>query len=293
MRQLLAALSAILIVALCASHSSAQSKAPTQGQQTKPVKVIAGGTAAVPTDSSSSSSSSPLAPLSRWLPLGDGGSGTGEGTAASRLIQTAAVLTLLSIAPALLIMATSFTRFLIAFSFLRSGLGLQGAPANIVLITLALFMTLYVMAPTFDTAWEGGAKPLLENRISEQEGLKRIVEPFERFMRANVREKELKVFQDIAARKATANRGSVEAGERSLRTLVPAFIISELRRGFEIGFLILLPFLVIDLLVATFVMSMGMMMLSPTVFSLPCKVLFFVLIDGWSLIVHGLVRSFV
>jgi len=200
----------------------------------------------------------------------------------------AAVLTALSFVPALLIMATSFTRFLIAFSFLRAGLGLQGAPANLVLISLSLFMTFYVMAPTFDKAWEDGGRLLFERRISEQEAFPRILAPFENFMRSNARPKDVEMFEELAAQRL---KGAAAAGQ--LRVLVPAFMISELRRGFEIGFMILLPFLVIDLLVATLVMSMGMMMISPTVFSLPCKVLFFVLIDGWSLLVHGLVRSFV
>lgn len=227
--------------------------------------------------------------LLRLLPIaGDARAAADDSSVTSRIFQMAAVLTLLSVAPALLIMTTSFTRFLIAFSFLRAGLGLQGAPANIVLIVLALFMTLYVMSPVLDEAWESGAKPLIENKIDEAEAVKRVVKPFERFMLANVREKDLRMFQDLAAQQGV-DGGQSGAG---LRALAPAFIVSELRRGFEIGFLILLPFLVIDLLVATLVMSMGMMMLSPTVFSLPCKVLFFVLIDGWSLIVHGLVRSF-
>jgi len=227
---------------------------------------------------------------SKLLPLGDGGATPGEGTVSGRIFQLATVITALSVAPTLLIMVTSFTRFLIAFSFLRSGLGLQGAPANIVLITLALFMTFFVMAPTFEKAWETGGRPLVENKISEQEALRNILKPFEEFMLANVREKELKTFQELAIRKSEDGGG---AADGSLRVLIPAFIVSELRRGFEIGFLILLPFLVIDLLVATLVMSMGMMMVSPTVFSLPLKVLFFVSIDGWNLIVSGLVKSFV
>ena len=214
----------------------------------------------------------------------------GEGSVTGRIVQTATVLTLVSVAPLILIMVTSFTRFLIAFSFLRSGLGLQGAPANLVLIALALFMTFYVMAPTFDKAWQDGARPLLDNRIDEQRAIALVIAPFEAFMRANVREKDLKLFEDLAIEKIKLKP---DAGGTALRVLIPAFIVSELRRGFEIGFLILLPFLVIDLIVATLVMSMGMMMLSPTVFSLPCKVMFFVLIDGWHLLVGGLVRSFV
>lgn len=213
----------------------------------------------------------------------------GSGTVSGRMIQLVAVITVLSLAPGLLITLTSFTRFVIALAFLRAGLGLQTTPANLILISLALFMTFYVMGPTFDKAWEDGLKPLLDNRITESEAYERVAAPFKTFMRANVREKDLQLFADLAAERFKVDGESADA---EMRILVPAFMISELRRGFEIGFLIVLPFLVIDLIVATLTMSMGMMMLSPTVISLPFKVLFFVLIDGWNLIVGGLVRSF-
>lgn len=223
------------------------------------------------------------------IPRLDGLAAAGEGPITSRIIQLAAALTIMSIAPALLIMVTSFTRFVIAFSFLRSGLGLQSTPANLILISLALCMTFYVMAPTFERAWQEGIRPLVDNQISEQEAYARVSLPFREFMRGNVREKDLKLFQDLATDKIGMKQ---DGSDQDLRILVPAFIVSELRRGFEIGFLIILPFLVIDLIVATLVMSMGMMMVSPSVFSLPCKVLFFVLIDGWHVLVGGLVRSF-
>jgi flagellar biosynthetic protein FliP len=184
---------------------------------------------------------------------------------------------------------TCFTRFVIALSFLRAGLGLQTTPANLVLISLALFMTFYVMAPTFDRAWQSGLSPFMENRISEQEAYVQVTQPFKAFMRANVREKDLQLFEDLASQNGTPRP---EGSEVELRVLIPAFMISELRRGFEIGFLIVLPFLVIDMIVATLTMSMGMMMLPPTVISLPFKILFFVLIDGWNLLIGGLVRSF-
>lgn len=217
-----------------------------------------------------------------------------DGTVTGRILQMAALLTAMSFAPALLVMSTSFTRFLIAFSFLRTGLGLQGAPANIVLIGLALFMTVHVMAPTAEQAWKEGAQPLLEKKITEEQAFEKVAQPFKLFMLEHVREKDLALFRDLAKRASgTAPQVRTGSNDVELRVLVPAFMISELRRGFEIGFLILLPFLVIDLIVATVVMSMGMMMVSPAVFSLPCKVLFFVLIDGWNLIVGGLVRSFV
>ncbi len=150
-------------------------------------------------------------------------------------------------------------------------------------------MTFYVMAPTFDRAWSEGVRPLQENRITEEEAFTRITDPFREFMSAQVRPKDLQTFQDLASRTFP----KPQEGEKiDLRILIPAFMISELRRGFEIGFLIALPFLVIDMIVSTIVMSMGMMMLPPTVISLPFKVLFFILIDGWNLLVSGLVRSF-
>jgi flagellar biosynthetic protein FliP len=213
----------------------------------------------------------------------------GDGTATGRIVQLILVVTVLSVAPGLLMMVTCFTRFVIALSFLRAGLGLQTTPANLILISLALFMTFYVMAPTFDNAWQNGLKPLMENKINEQEAYTRVTTPFKTFMRANVRDRDLKLFEDLAGEKLGIR---AEGSDVEMRVLIPAFMISELRRGFEIGFLIVLPFLVIDMIVATLTMSMGMMMLPPTVISLPFKVLFFVLIDGWNLLIGGLVRSF-
>jgi flagellar biosynthesis protein FliP len=208
-------------------------------------------------------------------------------TASGRIMELVAILTVLSVAPGLLIMVTSFTRFIVALSFLRSGLGLQSAPANLVLISLSLFMTFFVMAPTFDRAWQNGLKPLMDNQISQQDALGAVVEPFREFMLSQVREKDVALFESLS-------KGRFDVAERSkadLRLLIPAFMISELRRGFEIGFLIVLPFLVIDMIVATLTMSMGMMMLPPSVISLPVKIMFFVLIDGWNLLIGSLVRS--
>lgn len=207
-----------------------------------------------------------------------------------RIIQYVVLLTVLSIAPGLLIMVTSFTRFVIAFSFLRSGLGLQSTPANLVLVSLALFLTFFIMAPVFEKAKSEGLDPYMANEISGEEAYKRITGPFREFMQRNVREKDLALFESIARER---NIPVMEEGEIDLRILVPAFMISELRRGFEIGFLIALPFLVIDLITAMLTMSMGMMMLPPTVISLPFKVLFFVLIDGWNLLVGSLINSFI
>ena len=212
---------------------------------------------------------------------------TGGASATGRVLQIAAILTALSVAPGLLIMVTSFTRFIVALSFLRTGLGLQSTPANVVLTSLALFMTLFVMAPTFDRAWREGLQPLMENSLAEDKALAAISAPFRDFMLAQVREKDMALFENLS-------RGRFEIKDRSsadMRILIPAFMISELRRGFEIGFMIVLPFLVIDLITATLTMSMGMMMLPPTVLSLPAKLLFFVMIDGWNLLIGSLVRS--
>jgi flagellar biosynthetic protein FliP len=226
----------------------------------------------------------------------------GDATAAGRIVQLILIITVLSVAPGLLVMVTCFTRFVVVLSFLRAGLGLQTTPANLILISLALFMTFYVMGPTFDQAWQGGVQPLVENKIDEQEAYKRIAAPFRTFMRANVRDRDLKLFEELAPGQRRASQDkepapgrtqASETGDVELRVLIPAFMISELRRAFEIGFLIVLPFLVIDLIVATLTMSMGMMMLPPTVISLPFKILFFVLIDGWNLLVGSLVRSFI
>ncbi|MBB5751017.1 flagellar type III secretion system pore protein FliP [Prosthecomicrobium pneumaticum] len=214
----------------------------------------------------------------------------GGAAATGRIVQMIALLTVLSVAPGLLIMVTSFTRFVVAFSFLRSGLGLQSTPANLVLISLSLFMTFYVMGPTFDRAWKEGIRPLTENQITEQEALARTVEPFRAFMLSQVRPKDLDTFANLAIE--TGQTASTDPETIELRILIPAFMISELRRGFEIGFLIVLPFLVIDMVVATLVMSMGMMMMPPAVIALPFKVLFFILIDGWNLLAAGLIRSF-
>jgi len=230
----------------------------------------------------------------------------GDASVTGRIVQLVLVLTVLSVAPGLLIMVTSFTRFVIALSFLRSGLGLQSTPANLVLISLALFMTFHVMTPTFDRAWTDGVRPLMDNQITEEQAFQRITAPFREFMITQVRPKDLSMFADLAAahQKSRSRLAAAKIEPRAesdatsvsddidLRVLIPAFMVSELRRAFEIGFLIVLPFLVIDMVVGTLVMSMGMMMMPPVVLALPFKILFFVLIDGWNLVVGGLVRSF-
>jgi flagellar biosynthesis protein FliP len=204
-------------------------------------------------------------------------------------VQLFGLVTILAIAPGILITVTSFTRFIVAFSILRSGMGMQSTPANMILTSLALLMTFYVMSPVFDRAWNEGVQPLMRNEISNADALGRVSQPFREFMLNNVREKDIELFVDLAKERG-ADPGAGAAVE--LRVLVPAFMISELRRGFEIGFLVVLPFLVIDLVVSTITMAMGMMMLPPTVVALPFKILFFILVDGWNLLVGSMIHSF-
>jgi flagellar biosynthetic protein FliP len=210
----------------------------------------------------------------------------GGGSYTSQLVQIVALITVLSLAPGILVMVTSFTRIVIVLSFLRSALGLQQTPPNPVLIGLALFLTAFVMGPTFQRAYEQGLAPYLAEEIDEATAFERASAPVRAFMLTHTREKDLDLFLDLAG-------VAPEAAEATpLRTLVPAFMISELRRAFEIGFLIFIPFLVIDLLIASVLMSMGMMMLPPVMISLPIKLIFFVLVDGWYLVAGSLVQSF-
>ncbi|ACT56845.1 flagellar type III secretion system pore protein FliP [Candidatus Liberibacter asiaticus] len=208
------------------------------------------------------------------------------------IVRTFGIFTILSIAPILLIMVTCFPRFIIVFSILRTGMGMGSVPPNLVIISLALFMTFYVMSPTLDRSIEMGIQPLMNNQITETTAIQRVAEPFWVFMRNNTREKDLSLFMDMA-HSSHRNTDITKNDHIEYRILIPSFMISELRRSFEIGFLIILPFLIIDMIVATIVMAMGMMMLPPTSISLPFKVIFFVLIDGWSLLVENLVKSFI
>jgi flagellar biosynthetic protein FliP len=193
----------------------------------------------------------------------------------------------LSLAPSILVMVTSFTRIVVVLSLLRTALGTATAPPNTVLVSLALFLTAFVMGPAFERAYDIGIKPLINNEITTQQAFERSSEPLRAFMLKNVREKDLTLFVDMS-REARPDKPE----DLSLRVLVPAFMISELKRAFEIGFLLFLPFLIIDLVVASVLMSMGMMMLPPVVVSLPFKLIFFVLVDGWSLVAGSLVQSY-
>lgn len=211
----------------------------------------------------------------------------GNASATSRIVQLTALLTVLSLAPSLLVMMTAFTRIVIVLSLLRSAIGAQGTPPNTVLIGLALFLTLFVMQPVLDQSWTAGLQPMTEGRIGELEGLARSAEPFRKFMAVNVRPDDLRLFLDLAHLPEPPT--PEQAGWRAL---VPGFVVSELRRAFEMGFLLYLPFLVIDMVVASVLMSLGMMMLPPNVVSLPFKLIFFVLVDGWRLVSGSLVQSF-
>lgn len=211
----------------------------------------------------------------------------GQPGATSRLVQLTALIGLLSLAPSLLIMATAFARIVIVLALLRSAIGAAGIPPNPVLIGLALFLTFFVMQPVLDQAWTQGLLPMSEGRIGEIEGLTAAAEPFRRFMAAHVRDADLSLFLDLARLQPVA-----DPDQAPWRALVPAFMVSELKRAFEIGFLLFLPFLVIDMVVASLLMSLGMMMLPPSVVALPFKLIFFVIVDGWRLVAAGLVQGF-
>lgn len=209
-----------------------------------------------------------------------------EGGLSARIIQLVILTTVLSLAPSILIMMTSFIRIVIVLSLLRTAIGIQQSPPNPVIISLALFLTAFVMAPTFSAAYESGVKPFMDEEISIEEAFPKTAAPVKEFMLSQVREKDLELFFDMAA----VEPESPEA--TPLHVLVPAFMISELRRAFEIGFLIFIPFLIIDMVISSILMAMGMLMLPPIVISLPFKLIFFVLIDGWRLLAGSLVQSF-
>jgi flagellar biosynthesis protein FliP len=216
------------------------------------------------------------------LDLGDDG-----GSTTARIIQLILLLSVLSIAPALLVMVTSFTRIIVVLSFLRTALGTQQTPPNQVLIGLALFLTLFIMAPVFEKSYQDGLLPLINEELPEEAAIAAAAEPFRLFMLRHVRESDLELFMNMNPDLEVA-----QASETPYQVLIPAFMISELRRAFEIGFLIFVPFLIIDMLVASVLMAMGMMMLPPVLISLPFKLIFFVLVDGWYMVAGSLVRSF-
>jgi flagellar biosynthesis protein FliP len=202
-------------------------------------------------------------------------------------LQILGIMTMLTFLPALLMMVTSFTRIIIVFSILRQALGLQQSPSNQILIGLALFLTLFIMQPVFDKANEDALQPYINQKINAQEAMKKAAAPFHAFMLAQTRESDIGLFVGIAKRQPIAT-----PEETPFNILIPAFIISELKTAFQIGFIIFIPFLVIDIVVSSVLMAMGMMMLSPLIISLPFKIMLFVLVDGWAMIVGTLAASY-
>ena len=213
--------------------------------------------------------------------------GTGEGLTA-RVLQLTALITVLSLAPSILIMTTSFIRFVVVLSLLRTAIGLQQAPPNVVLVSLAMFMTAFVMQPTWSQAYDDGIGPVMREELPLDEAFPRIAAPIKGFMLLHTRDADLELFIDLA----NLETPPATAQETPLRIVIPAFMISELRRSFEIGFMLFIPFLIIDLVVSSLLMSMGMMMLPPVTISLPFKLIFFVLVDGWRLVAGSLIESF-
>ena len=209
------------------------------------------------------------------------------GSTTGRIVNMVLLLTVLSLAPSILIMTTSFTRLVIVFSIVRSALATNTTPPNMVMVSLALFLTSFIMMPTFEQSWEQGIKPLVEEKVEMVEGLNLAMQPIKKFMLNNTRDKDLNLFMNLS------NTDKVEKMEDvPLKVAIPSFMISELRRAFEIGFLIYVPFLIIDMIIASVLMSMGMMMLPPTMLAMPFKLIFFVLVDGWYLLCGSLVKSF-
>jgi flagellar biosynthesis protein FliP len=212
--------------------------------------------------------------------------GQGQGLT-ERALQLVALITVLSLAPSILVMVTSFTRIVVVLSLLRTALGTGTSPPNAVISGLALFLTAFIMTPTFEQSYRQGVQPLLAGQIREAEAFERATAPFKDFMLKHVRAKDLDLFLDLAKQPRPQT-----AQQTPLQALIPAFMISELRRAFEIGFLLFIPFLIIDLVVSSILISMGMMMVPPVTVSLPFKLIFFVLVDGWSLVVGSLVQSY-
>ncbi len=225
--------------------------------------------------------------LAQNISIDLGTDGDGGGTVSGRIIQIVALMSVLSLAPSILVMMTSFTRIVVVLSFLRTALGVQQTPPNSVIISLALFLTFFIMSPTLYSAYEEGVLPLINEEITEIEAFERGTTPFKEFMLNHVRDDDLTLFIDLS------ETGPYdEVMDVPLQIVIPSFMISELRRAFEIGFMLFLPFLIIDLVTASILMSMGMMMLPPVTISLPFKIVFFVLVDGWYLISGSLVQSF-
>lgn len=237
---------------------------------------------AAPAQAAPTPSPSPAATTGLQLPQVTSGSGS-----LAQPVSLVLLLGALSLLPGLLIMVTAFTRIVIVLGFTRSALGTQGVPPNQVLIGLSIFLTFFVMGPVFKQVNHDAVQPLMAGRISQELAFKRGMEPFRTYMLKQVREKDLQLFVDLSGKKAPATPKDVPT-----TTLVPAYVISELRAAFLIGFVIFIPFIVIDLVVSAALSAMGMAMLPPSLISLPFKLLLFVAVDGWYLLVSSLVRSF-
>ncbi len=229
--------------------------------------------------------SSPALAQAFTVDLGGGEEGTS--TVSGRVIQLVLLLTVLSLAPSILIMMTSFTRIVVVLSFLRTAIGIQQTPPNTVMVSLAMFLTFFIMAPTFESAYNNALKPMINEEIDEVTAFERGITPFKEFMLKHVREQDLQLFMDLSKTEPPE-----QIIDTPIQVIVPAFMISELKRAFEIGFMLFLPFLIIDMVTASILMSMGMMMLPPVTISLPFKIVFFVLVDGWYLICGSLIQSF-
>jgi len=221
------------------------------------------------------------------LPAITTGPAPGGGQTYSLSIQTLLLLTSLSFLPALLLMMTGFTRIIIVLSLLRQALGTQASPPNLVLIGLALFLTFFVMSPVLDKIYADAYQPFAENKISMAQALEKGSTPLRTFMLRQTREADLALFINIS------NSGKFQSPDQvPMKILIPAYVTSELKTAFQIGFVVFIPFLIIDMVVASVLMSMGMMMLSPVIISLPFKIMLFVLVDGWHLLIGSLVQSF-
>ena len=266
-----------LAVAVLAGHAGRAGAAPATARPSSPVIVRPGAPASPQSPSPPSSSPSP--PRSALDRVADDGG-------PSRALQMVALLTIASLAPAFILVCTCFTRFAVVFSFLRTGLGTQGAPPSHVLVGLALFMTLFVMAPIGGEIYQRGVRPYLDDEMSESQAVEAATPPLRDFLIKRTRPQDLELFYDVSsAPRPTA------VTDVPLRIAVPAFVVSELHTAFKMGLIILLPFLVIDLVVASVLSALGMVMLPPPIISLPIKLLVFVAIDGWHMVVGSLLRG--
>jgi flagellar biosynthetic protein FliP len=279
-RRLLAALAAALLLVLATSAVAAPSVSAQVGQVVETAPTFGAPT---PAANGATSDAAPNPDASISIDLGQGGDGE-----ANQGVLVIVLLTLLSLAPAILVLATSFTRIVVVLSLTRNAIGLQGVPPNQVIVGLAMFLSLFVMAPTFKDVNDTAVQPLLKGEKTQTEAWDAAVVPMRKFMLKQTRKGELATFVNASAVSDRPDKPE----DVSLSALLPAFVMSELKTAFIIGFVVFIPFLVIDIVVSSSLMSMGMMMLPPVVVSLPFKLLLFVLVDGWGLIVNSLVKSF-